>query len=346
MKKLFVIVSLLFFSVSLQAKKEGLTREIFKPPVEGKIYFSNLPFTGNSPNTTKTNFTSAENIYARLEIPSGTIKEAFKIREDNKTTPFVKCSLTVLRGGEVIHYGTTTDHILVTDEFKNSNFLNFDILPEPAKATTLYSMLDDFSAGYGFNPISGLIINGRWPDGDYTVRVRIFTETFNAYGSLQSEDKWPALEGEFNLKFREDDAVKIIADTKLISEKTVENAFRYEKLPDVFSNPGKLTDPNATSAKIAAILKRDLPERQILKWVAESYNGPYWHIAKDDYGLPKYKYFNPHIWMVYKINGKCYVGDATLRQDYSGGGTYGALHVGFTSAGNVPDRGIDCSKVR
>ena len=344
MKKLLFIFSALFLSLMLQAKK---VRKVDMPPVEGRIYFSNTPFTGTSANTNKTSFTSAEYIYARLEIPTGTLKEVFKIKDDGKGYPFLKCKLTISQNGEVIHYGSSRDNILVKEEFLNSNILNFDILPEPSKAGTLYSMLEDFSAGYGFNPISSLIVSGRWPDGDYRVKVTIYTETYNAYGSLQDEEKWPKVDGEFDLKFKEDDAGKIIANSKLITETSVENAFRYDKLPAVFSKPGKLTDPNATSAKILAILKRDLPERQILKWVAESYSGPYWHIAHDDYGLPKYKYFNPHIWMAYKINGKCYVGNITLRQVYSGGGTYGPLRVGFTSAsGSGGDKGIDCVKVK
>jgi hypothetical protein len=346
MRKLFFFVSGLLISMALQAKKNEHTPEREKPTVEGKIYFSNLPFTGTNSNTSKTTFTSAEYIYARLEIPSGTLKEVFKIKEDDKTMPYLKCKLTITQGGEVIPYGSTSDHLLIKDEFLNSTILNFDILPEPTKAATLYSMLEDFSAGYGFNPLSGLIMNGRWPDGDYKVNVKIYSETFNAYGSLQDEDKWPSLESEFDLIFKEEDAVKIIANSKLIRESSIENAFRYDKLPPVFSKPGALTDPNATAAKIAAILKRDLSERQILKWVAESYSGPVWHIATDDFGLPKYKYFNPHIWMAYKINGKCYVGNVTLRQVYSGGGTYGPLQVAYTSAGSLPDKGIDCIKVK
>lgn len=314
--------------------------------IDGKLYFSNIPFKGNNPQAGKTSFTSADYIYARMEIPSGTLKEVFKVKEDENTKPFLKCKLTVTRNGEWMAYGSSKDHILLLEEFKNSSYLNFDILPEPAKAATLYSMLEDFSAGYGFNPISGLIKNGRWPDGQYQVKVTIYTETYNAYGALQDEEKWPALEGSFDLSFKEDDATRIIANSNLIRETSVENAFRYEKLPAVFAKPGPLTDPNANSAKIAAILKRDLPKRQIIKWVAETYNGPYWHIATDEIGLPKYKYFNPHIWMAYKLNGKCYVGHVTLRQIYAGGGTYGPLQVAFTSASGLPDHGIDCTLVK
>jgi hypothetical protein len=72
--------------------------------------------------------------------------------------------------------------------------------------------------------------------------------------------------------------------------------------------------------------------------------GTTWSVAKDDYGLPKYRYFYPGVYVAYKIDGKCYIGKVTLRQDYTGGGTFGPLHVGFTSGGD--DKGIDCAKVK
>lgn len=50
---------------------------------------------------------------------------------------------------------------------------------------------------------------------------------------------------------------------------------------------------------------------------------------------------------MYKVDGKCYVGNVTLRETYSGGGTYGPLEVGFTSAsGSGGDKAIDCAKVK
>ena len=345
MRTILLAVSATLISFNIYAGKENGNPEIAGMPAEGKIYFSSQPFTSSATNT-KTSFTSAEFIYGRMELNSGTIKEAFKIKENGNALAYLKCKVTVLQNGEEISYGNSNDYILIKDQVKNSNALNFDILPEPSKVTTVYSMLDDFSAGIGFNPISTLIMNGHWPSGVYKVHIKIYSETTNAYGDVQSEDKWPGIEDEFEFKFNEDDAEKILANKDKIKETTQENAFRYDKLPAVFSNPGKLTDPNATSAQIAAILKRDLPDRQIIKWVAETYNGPYWHIASNDLGIPQYKYFNPHIWVAYKINGKCYVGDVTLRQVYAGGGTYGQLQVAFTSAGNVPDKGIDCINVK
>ncbi|MEO7924173.1 MAG: hypothetical protein ABIR30_10885 [Chitinophagaceae bacterium] len=341
MKKLFFTFPVLLVSFAGFAKNKKLADDPARSAVEGNMYFSNQPF-GSSNSNSKTSFTSSEYIYGRVEIPSGTIKEAFKIKEDDRTYPYLQCEVTIFKGEKQVH--SDKYYLLVKDEFKSSSTLDFDILPEGPKAITLYSLVNNFSAGLGHFPLSSGIGYAQLPDGQYKIRIKFFTETVNVYGSLQDEEKWPTLEGEFDFKFSEDDVPRIRENARIGSDLAEENAFRYDKMPWIFSNPGKLTDPNATTAKIAAILKRDLPQRQIIKWVAETYNGPYWHIATDDYGLPKYKYLNPHIWMAYKRGGKCYIGYVTLRQVYSGGGTYGPLAVAYTSTSE--DKGIDCIKVK
>lgn len=344
MKNFLLITFFLLISIVTFAKINNPGDNRYTTSLEGKMFFSNQPFTGSGSNSKKS-FTSGEYIYGRIELPSGTIKEAFKINEDKNTLPYLQMKVTILKaGGDDDEIRSDKYYTLVKDEFKNSNSFNFDILPEGSKATTLYSLLDDFVAGLGHFPLPSGIGYAKLPDGMYKVRIKIFTETKNAYGSYQSEDKWPILEDEFDFKFKEDDVARIRTNAAQGSDIALENAFRYDKLPPVFSNPGKLTDPNASISKIAAILKRDLPERQIIKWVAETYNGLYWSIAKDEIGIPKYKYFNPHIWMAYKSNGKCYVGFVTLRQVYSGGGTYAGLGVAWTTTSE--DKAIDCSKVK
>ena len=72
--------------------------------------------------------------------------------------------------------------------------------------------------------------------------------------------------------------------------------------------------------------------------------GTLWSTANDDFGLPKYRYFYPGVYVAYKLDGNCYIGKITLRQDYTGGGTFGPLHVGFTSGND--DKGIDCALVK
>jgi hypothetical protein len=335
---------LLFFPLLCFA---GPDKKITAAPdnlVNGKIYFSGTPLTG-TPSASTASFTSGDYIYGRLEISGSTIKEAFKLREF-KGHYYLVCDVEVLKDGNPVGYHKyKNNYLLVPDENLDKNWLNFDVLPEPAKAGSLYSMTDDFTAGYGFTPLYNMINPSYFPaGGNYRVNVHLYSRTLDAYEREEDQEKWPYIQDGFDFTLRESDIATLKKNGKASWDLMMANAFRYDKLPPVFSNPGKLTDPNATTAKVAAILKRDLPQRAIIKFVAEQYSGAVWSIAKDGYGLPTYKYFNPHIWMVYKADGKCYVGYVTLRQTYSGGGTYGPLQVAWTSTKD--DRGIDCAKVK
>jgi hypothetical protein len=318
--------------------------------ISGTINFSDKPFAaGNSGG--KTNFTSNEFIYSRLQLSGSSIKEAFKLGETTKQQPyhFLVCDIEVLKNGQPVGYHKSkNNHILLSKEDLDKTWLNLDILPDPAKASTLYSMLDDFSAGYGYIPLYSMINPDYFPSGGkYRLNVRIFFKTRDAWDRQEDEDKWPFVEDGFDFTLREADIAALKKNHQASRDVMNANAFRYDKLPDVFSKPMKVTDPKATTAKIAAILKRDLPNRTILKWVVEPYSGSLWSIAKDDFNLPKYRYFNPHVWVAYKEGDRCYVGHVTLRETYSGGGTYGPLEVGFTTASSSGgDRGIDCSKIK
>ena len=317
-------------------------------PVAGKIYFSNKPFAETNAGA-KTSFSSNEYIYGRMELQGATLKEAFKIKEagEGMRYPYLMYESAVFKDGQEMRLDSRNNYIYLTPDDLNRAYLNFDVLPEPSKSTTLFSLLDDFSAGLGFFPLYNMINEENFPSaGKYMIRVRFFYRSLNAWGKEEDSEKWPELVEEFEFVFKESDVAALIKNGKQATEVSRENAFRYDKLPAVFSNPMTVTDPKATNAKIGAILKRDLPNRTIIRFAVEKYSGSLWHIAKDDYGLPKYRYFNPDVYVAYKMDGKCYVGTVTLRETYSGGGTYGPLEVGFTSASGVQDRGIDCAKVK
>lgn len=312
-------------------------------PVAGKIFFSNQPMTNSSAGS-KSVFSSAEYIYARLELNGTTIKDAFKIKEPGKGYPFLQCRVSIIKDGYEFG-GSGRNYLLIKDDERASSSLNFDVFPEPSRATTVFSLLDDFSAGIGFVPLYNIIVNEKLAEGKYTVKVRLYVETQDSWGTYQPEEKWPTIEEEFEFNFRDEDVARVLDNNKQVADNIVENAFRYDKLPDIFYKSATITDPKATNAKILAIIKRDLPQRTILKMAIEK-TGTIWSIAKDDYGLPKYRYFYPGVYVAYKINGKCYIGRVTLRETYSGGGTFGPLQVGFTSASEQDDKGIDCAKVK
>ncbi|HUR65530.1 MAG TPA: hypothetical protein VMZ03_04200 [Chitinophagaceae bacterium] len=309
-------------------------------PVAGKIYFSNQPMTSSTGS--RSSFNSGENIYARLELNSGTIKEAFRIKE-GKGYPYIQYRVTITNSNDYTMGGSGRNYLLLKDDQKDQSSLNFDVMPEPSKATTLISATDDFTAGYGYFPLYNTIINEKLKPGKYTVKVELYSEPLNAWGSYEDREKWPTITEEFEFNFRDEDIARVISNSKEAGDFIYENAFRHTTMPDIFSHGATITDPMATNAKVLAIVKRDLPKRTILKMVIEK-TGTLWSLAHDDFGLPKYRYFYPGVYVAYKIDGKCYIGKITLRQDYSGGGTFGPLHVGFTSGND--DKGIDCAKVR
>lgn len=74
--------------------------------------------------------------------------------------------------------------------------------------------------------------------------------------------------------------------------------------------------------------------------------GPLRSDARDEFNLPKYRYFNPHVHMAYKMDGQCRIGTVTLRENHEGSGNYGPLEVAYTSASQQQDRGIDCTKIK
>jgi hypothetical protein len=341
--KSFLPVILLFplFAIASPGKTHTISAN---PPINGKLLFSTMPFTTSSSGS-KTNFTSNEFIYARLEVP-GTIKEAFKLQETYGHY-YLDVDVEVWKGENSMG-SSNHNYMLVNANTLDKNWFNFDIMPDPTRASTLYSMTEEFDAGLGFFPFYNVIDQRNFPSaGEYKIKVNVFSRSKNAWGKQDEMENWPMITEEFTFNFREEDIAAIQKNSKSAidrMDKNIATANRYDKLPPVFSNPGKLNDPNASTAKVAAILKRDLPQRAIIRFVAEQYSGAQWSIAKDEYGLPTYRYFNPHIWMIYKAGGDCFVGFVTLRQDYSGGGTYGQLRVAWTTTKD--DRGIDCTKLK
>jgi hypothetical protein len=337
--KRYPVYLLFSFCLAVQTKADFKTEPRAKD-VPGKIYFSNQPMTSNAGS--KTVFSSADYIYAMLELNGTTIKDAFRIKE-GKGYPFIQYRVTITNANGYEMGGSGRNYLLLKDDTKDMSSLSFDVLPEPSRATTVVSLTDDFTAGYGFFPLSGTIINERLKEGKYTVKVTLYLETRDGWGTWEPEEKWPTITEEFEFNFRDEDIDRIQKNSREVADVIDENAFRHDKMPEIFSKGATITDPMATNAKVLAIIKRDLPRRTILKMVIEK-TGTLWSIAKDDYGLPKYRYLYPHAYVAYKIDGKCYIGNITLRQDYTGGGTFGPLHVGFTSEGD--DKGIDCTKVK
>ena len=236
---------------------------------------------------------------------------------------------------------------LLKDGYKNNKWFNFDVLPEPAKATTVHCGTERFNTSLFSVPLYHLFTNSNFPEnGEYRLVVKFYSETYDVWGKMEDVEKWPKLEEEFTFAFNEKDVPMLKKNEAAADAVIEENAFKMSELPGVFANPAKVNDANLTAAKIAAILKRDMPQRTVLKFALEPVSGPLWLIEKDDYGLIKQKYLSSYVNVAYKQDGNCYVGYLQLVQQYLGGGRYGTLQVGFTSNSIRKDNAIDCVKIK
>ena len=171
------IIILLLFPVCLFAQPKNETNI-----ADANIYFSNQPF-GASNSGARTTLSTNEFIYGHLEVQNTTVKDFFKITTSkDEPLPYVVTDWRILKNGEETYYsGTTNNYILLKNSDQDRNYLNFDVMPDPGKITTLYSMTTDFSAGLGFFPIYQLFDENHFPnEGTYQVEIKLYSKPTNA----------------------------------------------------------------------------------------------------------------------------------------------------------------------
>src|SRR4029078_11074513 len=96
--------------LSLQAKADIKT-DPGTGTVPGKIYFSNQPMTSSAGSMNV--FSSADYIYARLELSGTTIKDAFRIKEPGKGLPFLQCRVTITKENGYEFGGSGRNYFLI-----------------------------------------------------------------------------------------------------------------------------------------------------------------------------------------------------------------------------------------
>ena len=329
------------------------SQEAIKNNIAGaKIYFSDQPFTSSNTGS-RTSFTSGEFIYGRIELDNKKLLEAFGLPKDgesamgNKNDCHLRYQVTVYKDGEQNGQPNFWDFLYVSGSEKNNTFFNFDILPEPAKAKSMLCGTENFSSGIASGPLYHIINEERFPaNGVYTIRVKLFQPSVDAWGKPEEEEKWPVVEEEFSFNFDIKDIKKLKTNGDAAGELVMENAYRLDKMPEWFSKSGKVNDPKITLASIAAILKRDIPTKILIKLVIGEFSGPTWQVEKDEYGLIQQRTLMAPVNIAYNRDGKCYIGTVRLWEPYEGNGKYGALMVGSESSSRRSDFWLDCKLIK
>lgn len=336
MKKLALIISIVFFTLIIaKAQKADInvpdTYYIVNNPL-GKISFSNQPFSATSVSG-KTKFSSNEFIYGRLQLNSGTIKEALKISEKDKQNPYYNFEYVVVvyRNKENKYNNEQIwNSCLLKDADLDKNYLDFDVLPSPDKATTIISALSDFSAGKSTAPLYAAIQpNVFSEDGIYKVDVIIRNPAKDGWGNVLPKDKWPTFEADFDFEFNANDVTTLKKNKELASTKAADEIRNgITSLPKQWTEKTSAPAMGLTQAQLITMYQnsfdKKLDPHTVVKLHSSSSNGG-WTTVNNDYGIPIYRYSNQWYTIFVKYsNGKaCFFQGFGLRQQYMGGGTYG-----------------------
>ena len=217
---LMILVMIFFTGYIMPVKNET---------VNGKIYFSNKPFTTSNMGSQKI-FTSADYIYGRIELDAETINKAFRVFEPNVNYPhaYFLYRVYVFYKGQEMGFNSSRNLCLLREKEKNNKWFNFDVLPEPSKASTVLSGIERFDY-YSLCtvPLYGLINSNNFKEnGEYRIVVKFYTESYDVWNNMEPVEKWPVLEEEFTFIFNTKDVPMLKKNEETADNVIEKNAFK------------------------------------------------------------------------------------------------------------------------
>ncbi|MEP6674419.1 MAG: hypothetical protein ABJA78_04665 [Ferruginibacter sp.] len=318
------------------------------------FHFSDKPF-GDNHEGAKTNFKSSEFVYGRLELNNQSIEDAFKLSPlgDNY---YLIYNFSVVNGDEGSYAQSTYNSIMLKPgDIKKSAF-NFDLLPDPAKASTGIGM--NYQYGFDDKHISGgpmylIIDQSKFPNnGDYTIQLQFYFRPVDGWGNgLPNSSDWPGVEGAFKFNFNTADVTSIKNNFTKVDKNVRAVISTLHAMPNWWPKTSrKLPDASLNPAALEAMIKAELSSSgdELVKFAVGN-NSPNttWVIQKNDLGVPTYQLLAENVYTIYKREGKCFIGDVSIAMEYLGGGKYGKPYVRNV---NVATSGygtaIDCSAIK
>lgn len=284
------------------------------------------------------------------------MEEAFKLYPDDYKYYYLMYDFAVVSGSEGKYAQTFHSAMMLQpDDIKKTAF-NFDLLPEPAKATTGIGMKSSYNFnGFEFSHVVGgpmyeIIDQSNFPaNGDYTVQLQFYFMPKDDWGKALSNSKdFLGVDGAFQFNFSATDVAVIKKNAKAVDETVKTTAFTLHAMPDWWPKTSvRLSDPALSPSALESMIKNALSAQNkvLVKYAVGSNSG--WDIQKNDLGIPTYQLLAENIYTVYKKEGKCYLGDVSIAKEYLGGGKYGKPYVRNV---NVATSGygtiIDCSAIK
>ena len=198
------------------------------PVKDARLIFSDTPFS--DPKSGKTEFNTSDFIYGRLELKDQTVWNAFEMKSLTTPNLFLRCWVMVYHSSKNSSPWQSWEYMLVKRGSEKNKWFNFDLLPDPSKATTVMGPLWDFDPAVAAGPLYQQIALREFNvSGEYTIKVKIFLEGYDAWGKETAISKWPSVEGEFKLVYNEKDIPLILKNYTLANEKITIKFKQYLK---------------------------------------------------------------------------------------------------------------------
>lgn len=334
----------------------SLTSEDRGKRIQGaKITFSTTP--GGAPST---NFRSSDFIYGRLDLGGRTVYDAFEMKGlGTRDFYYINYYIDITQDGKSWehnwHNGASI--VLVTKADAQKTYLNFDVVPDPAKLNTIVCTLDDdidyckFPAGIYNKTRDVDSASSTFPkDGTYYVDITLWLPGFDGWGkAVSGYENYPAVVGKFNYQFSTQDGQTLIANAKKASanaEKAKNAKDMLHAMPDWWGKGTTPPDAKLSPVRLTPMIKGFIGQWNLtyVKHTFASFTGPLWVIEKNALGIPEYRMVVPYIYVLYRDpkENSCNIGALYMRESYSGAGTYGAPYLG----GIRDVQYIDCAVVR
>ncbi|MFT3980423.1 MAG: hypothetical protein QM687_08140 [Ferruginibacter sp.] len=333
-----------------------------------KIYFSKQPF-GNDHEGSLAEFSSTDFIYGRIETDGKTIADAFKLdAQPSKDFHYLNYGILITPKGKTeqeLNYDQNIKYvinnrskpILVKAGDEKNTWLNFDVLPEPSRITTLQAPAELPENSNQFKFAAGMDLATRedniratFPaNGAYTIKLVMWNYSFDDWGKPLESDKNIIAAGEFTYQFNAKDAATLIANAQKRLDgvrlaQMMKN--KFTQLPDWWhGKPFTPADAILTAGKLTSMI-RNYCSSNGLTYISHKvypYNGASgWTIFRDNSGLPVSRRLNAEAWTLYKDeNGRCRFAAVLIDENYAGGGTYGSPYISGLSG-----EFIDCSAIK
>jgi hypothetical protein len=327
-------------------------------PIAGaKITYSNSP-DGSGP---KSSFASSEFIYGRLDLGGRTFYDAFGLKSLGEQKFYsIRYHLKILEAGKEgweHDWHNSRRYALITKEDAQKTYWNFDVLPDPAKVSTLIGATDE-SISY-FNSPAGIYLETRDEDsarsmfpqnGVYTVDITLFGSAYDDWGKPNGEtEKYPTVSARFAFQFSGTDGRTLVANAVKARE-SVEAAKNKQQMlramPSWWSKAATPPEPKLAPARLVPLIKGFIGQWNLtyIKHAVYPHSGPLWVIEKNSLGIPEYRMVSPYIYIIYRDpkDDSCQFGALYMRESYAGAGKYGEPYLG----GIREVQHIDCAAVK